>query len=148
MLQRTCLHAEQAVPVQPKLDKQLRELVEPDCTQRDLDLSLRGLGPDDFKSVAVALAHNTSVFRVDLRRNRPEHKGVTVRPGIVPSAAWTPQCLYVRCIGEGTWQMDCGRAGAGESGRDGGCSQLQCQSITHDGPCSRPVRAVARLAAA
>ena len=63
---------------QPKLDKQLRELVEPDCTHRDLDLSLRNLGPEDFKSVAVALAHNASVFRVDLRRNKPEHKGVVV----------------------------------------------------------------------
>ena len=30
MLQQTCLPTEQAVPVQPKLDKQLRELVEPD----------------------------------------------------------------------------------------------------------------------
>ena len=64
--------------LQPRLDKQLKELVEPDCTLRDLDLSLRGLGPDDFKAVAVALAHNASIFRVDLRRNKPELKGITV----------------------------------------------------------------------
>ena len=65
--------------LQPKLDKQLKELVEPDCCTRDLDLSQRSLGPEAAWSVAVAIAHNVSVFRLDLRRNRPETKGIKVR---------------------------------------------------------------------
>ena len=52
--------------------------MEPDCCVRDLDLSARGLGADSARSVAVALAHNYSVFRLDMRRNKPEAKGVKV----------------------------------------------------------------------
>ena len=62
----------------PKLERQLQELVQPDCTVRELSLAARQLGPEATVAVAVMLAHNTSLRRLDFRRNRPEQRGLQV----------------------------------------------------------------------
>ena len=64
--------------VNPKLEKQLQELVQPDCQIRELNLAERQLGPDATVAVAVMIAHNSSLRRLDYRRNRPEMRGLQV----------------------------------------------------------------------
>ena len=53
--------------------------MEPDCCVRELDLGQQNLGPEAALSVAVAIAHNYSVWKLDFRRNRPDLKGIKVR---------------------------------------------------------------------
>ncbi|KAK9789195.1 hypothetical protein WJX73_002262 [Symbiochloris irregularis] len=60
----------------PKLERQLQDLVQNDCLVRDLNLAERGLNTDQSIAVAVMLAHNRSLKRLDFRRNRPELKGL------------------------------------------------------------------------
>lgn len=69
----------------PKLDKQMQDLVQPDCQVRELNLAERSLNADQTVAVAVMLAHNSSLRRLDYRRNRPELKGLQV-PRLLPCA--------------------------------------------------------------
>ena len=101
---------------QTRLDRQLKELVEPDCCTRDLDLSQRGLGHEAFWAIAVAIAHNYSVFRLDLRRNRPELRGIKVRAPSPEACCFSPEsCMPLACPARGV---------LGDSG--GHRAQLNC----------------------
>lgn len=71
----------------PKLERQLQELVQPDCTVRELVLAERGLTADATVAVAVMIAHNNSIRRLDYRRNRPELRGLQVRALILCAMA-------------------------------------------------------------
>ena len=64
----------------PKLEKQLQDLVQPECTIRELNLSERALGPEATIATAVMIAHNSCLRRLDFRRNRPEIRGLQVPP--------------------------------------------------------------------
>lgn len=62
----------------PKLDKQLAELVQPECRITELNLAERTLNQEQTFAVAVMVAHNSSLRKLDYRRNRPDVKGVQV----------------------------------------------------------------------
>ena len=70
---------------QPKLERTLQELVQPDCTTRELSFAERQLGPEATVAVAVMLAHNISLRRLDFRRNRPELRGLQVGSRDIPT---------------------------------------------------------------
>lgn len=59
-----------------KVDRELRELVQPQCTQQAYSLAERQLGPEATIAVAVMLAHNSCLTRLDYRRNFPEQRGL------------------------------------------------------------------------
>ncbi len=71
------------LPALPRISKQrleraLRPLVDPACTQTTLDLSWQGLDKDDTRAVAIMLLHNRSLTSLEYHGNKPTRRGIKV----------------------------------------------------------------------